>query len=414
MRQSNFAGACALALGLLTLANIPALALGLDSAFHETLLGPERAEGVVVWNHGRSLDIEDYKAPTPPYLRVLRDSGWDVMRFDRLRDGDTLSASSRRLTEIASDLKRRGYHRVVLAGQSFGAFLALMAADDSDDVDAVVATAPAAFGDFQEYYDTWHLNATRLYPLLERLRRTRVMLFFFHGDDFDPGGRGVESRSILSERGLGFAVVDQPAYLSGHWISSSGAFLRRFGNCIRDFADNDSLHGEFSCKPVWGEAPSAELRVPTEILHPSTEAPKLTALLGASAPTIAADRGGKIGPTADDAWYGFYPNGREVLISIEAVTGRELTAIYAIGPGIDRGEPAEWSHRRGRFDGHELVFEHKGESTLRFTPRDDGGLNAIWISPDGATKMHAGLRHIDTAVLPIRAVTATHQEAQLQ
>lgn len=412
MRQSIFAGACALALGLLTLANIPALALGLDSAFHETLLGPERAEGVVVWNHGRSLDTEDYKAPTPPYLRVLRDSGWDVMRFDRLRDGDTLSASSRRLTEIASDLKRRGYHRVVLAGQSFGAFLALMAADDSDDVDAVVATAPAAFGDFQEYYDTWHLNATRLYPLLERLRRTRVMLFFFHGDDFDPGGRGVESRSILSERGLGYAVVDQPAYLSGHWISSSGAFLRRFGNCIRDFADDDSLHGEFSCKPVWGEAPSAELRLPTEILHSSAQAPKLTALLGASAP--AADRGGKIGPTTDDAWYGFYPNGREVLISIEAVTGRELTAVYAIGPGIDRGEPAEWSHRRGRFDGHELVFEHKGESTLQFTPRDDGGLNVTWISPDGATKMHAGLRRIDTAVLPIRAITATHQEAQLQ
>ena len=192
MRQSIFAGACALALGLLTLANIPALAIGLDAAFHQNLLGPERAVGAVVWNHGRSLDTEDYKAPTPPYLRALRDSGWDVLRFDRLRDGDTLSASSRRLTEIASDLKRRGYHRIVLAGQSFGAFLALMAADDSDDVDAVVATAPAAFGDFQGYYDTWHLNATRLYPLLERLRRARVMLFFFHGDDFDPGGRGVE------------------------------------------------------------------------------------------------------------------------------------------------------------------------------------------------------------------------------
>ena len=40
------------------------------------------------------------------------------------------------------------------------------------------------------------------------------MLFFFHGDDFDPGGRGgTASRAILSKRSIGFAVVDQPAYL---------------------------------------------------------------------------------------------------------------------------------------------------------------------------------------------------------
>src|SRR5213078_1133852 len=54
--------------------------------------------------------------------------------------------------------------RLVLAGQSFGAFLAFMAADASEDVDAVVATAPAAFGNFDEFYDSWRLNATRLFP----------------------------------------------------------------------------------------------------------------------------------------------------------------------------------------------------------------------------------------------------------
>jgi pimeloyl-ACP methyl ester carboxylesterase len=413
MRQSLLAGAWALALGLLTLVNHPAAAMGLDAAFHRSLLGPERAIGAVIWSHGRSLDSEDYKAPTPPYLRVFRDSGWDVFRFDRLRDGDTLSASSRRLVGIVEGLKERGYHRIVLAGQSFGAFLALMAADDSAKIDAVIATAPAAFGDFQEYYDTWQLNATRLYPLLENVKSARVMLFFFHGDDFDPGGRGETSRAILSQHGIGFAVVDQPAYLTGHWISSSGAFLRRFGNCIRQFADDDKLSGEFDCTPVWGDRPSAELRLPIEVLHAQVQAPRLTALLGASAPVSAGLHGGKTDPAAEDAWYGFYPNGREVLIAIEAVTGRELTAIYAIGPGIDSGEPAEWSRRRGRIEGHELVFDQKGESTLRFRPRDDGGLNATWISPDGSTKMEAGMRRINTADLPIRT-TAALEDGQPQ
>src|SRR5262249_43606842 len=145
-------------------------------------LGPERAMGVVVWNHGRSITVEDYESPTPPYLRALRDSSWDVLRFNRLRDGDTLTASTRRLVDAVEQLKQAGYRRIVLTGQSFGAFLALMAADASEDVDAVVATAPAAFGSFDEFYDSWRLNATRLYPLLERIKRARIMLFYFHGD----------------------------------------------------------------------------------------------------------------------------------------------------------------------------------------------------------------------------------------
>ncbi|MBV8120569.1 MAG: hypothetical protein JO081_11615, partial [Alphaproteobacteria bacterium] len=120
----------------------------------------------------------------------------------------------------------------------------------------------------------------------------------------------------------------------------------------------------------------------------------------------APGRDDEAGPAANDAWYGFYPNGREVLIALQAVNGRDLTAIYAVGPGIDKGEPAEWHRRRGHIEGHELVFEQRGESTLRFRPRDDGGLNAIWISPDGATKMNAGMRRIDAAALLVRAAAA--------
>lgn len=322
------------------------------------------------------------------------------MRFDRLRDDDSLDRSTRRLVGIAAQLKHRGYRRIVLAGQSFGAFLALMAAGDSDDVDAVVATAPAAFGDFNEFYDTWRLNATRLYPVLAQIRRARVMLFFFHGDDFDPGGRGGKSRAILSKRSTGFAVIDQPAYLVGHWISSSGLFLRRFGDCVRDFINDDGQKGDFLCQPTWGNEPSAELRLPKELLQPRAAAPALMAATGASAPVAPVmDSGARLRST----WYGFYPNGREVLLAVEAVHGRDLTAIYAIGPGIDRNEPAEWSRRVGRITGREMVFAHKNESTLRFRPREDGGLTVTWTSPDGKTKMDAGMRRIDRLDLASRA-----------
>jgi pimeloyl-ACP methyl ester carboxylesterase len=404
MRQFFFAAAYGLVLGFAVLNNAPAGATGLDPAFNQTLLGPEHAVGAVIWNHGRSINVEDADSPTPPYLRALRDAGWDVLRFNRPRNGDTLTASTRRLVELVTQLKRKGYRRVALAGQSFGAFLALMAADVSDEVDAVVATAPAAFGNFDEFYDSWRLNATRLYPLLEKVKRARVMLFYFHGDDFDPGGRGERSRAILSARHAGFSVIDQPAFLVGHWASSTGLFLRRFGSCIRDFVDADKLDGERVCEPVWGEAPSSELSLPDELVHPHAAAHPVSAATGASAPTGfsigSGSSGNKNGP---EAWYGFYPNGREVLLALEEIHGRDLNAVYAIGPGIDENEPAEWSHRRGHLVGDELVFEERGKSTLRFHPRADGGLSATWTSPDGKTSMEGALRRLDLEYLSRRA-----------
>jgi pimeloyl-ACP methyl ester carboxylesterase len=396
MRQFFFAAVCGLVLSFAILNSAPANAFGLDPAYNQPLLGPERAMGAVIWNHGRSINAEDSDSPTPPYLRVLRDARWDIFRFDRTREGDTLTASSRRVVELVAQLKHKGYHRIVLAGQSFGGFLALMAADASDDVDAVVATSPAAFGNFDEFYDSWRLNATRLYPLLEKVKRARVMLFYFHGDDFDPGGRGERSREILAARHTGFSVVDQPAFLVGHWASSTGLFMRRFGSCIRDFVDADKLEGERVCEPVWGEAPSSDLRLPDEFTHPRAALHVTTAATGAS--TLAGFAGASAstgGSGGDQVWYGFYPNGREVLLGLQGVHGRDLDAIYAIGPGIDEDEPSEWSHRKGRLVDHDFVFEERGKSTLRFRSRADGGLSVTWTSPDGKTTMEGALRRLD-------------------
>src|SRR5437016_10369667 len=252
---SRMLGAAVVAVGVG--ASAPVFAMGLDPAFEGPTIGPAKAKGVIVWSHGRSISTEDSQSPSPAYLHVLGDNGWDVMRFNRLSQADTLKDSTAGLVDYASELKRKGYKQVILAGQSFGAFLSLMAADASSDVDGVIATAPAAYGSFDDFYDSYRLNATKLYPLLEQVKRARVMVFYFHGDDFDPGGRGERSRDILQAKGVGFAVVDQPSYLTGHWASSSGPFLRRYGNCIRDFANNEKLKSELACEPVWGSTPSA-------------------------------------------------------------------------------------------------------------------------------------------------------------
>ncbi|HLJ63721.1 MAG TPA: alpha/beta fold hydrolase [Stellaceae bacterium] len=211
-------------------------------------LGPNKAKGAVIWSHGRSLTAEDWQAPSPPYLAALRQGGWDTFRFNRIRESDQLHSSSQALVAEVHRLKAMGYRRIALAGQSFGAFLALMAADNSDEVDAVIATAPAAFGNFSEFYDSWRSNATRLYPLLEEVKRARVMVFYFHGDDFDPGGRGDRSREILAAHHHEYLVVDQPPQLTSHWAATTPLFVSRFGACILGFLDATRVEEGASCQ----------------------------------------------------------------------------------------------------------------------------------------------------------------------
>jgi dienelactone hydrolase len=231
-------------------------------------LGPQKARGAVVWSHGRSLDSEDSATPTPPYMSVLRDGGWDTFRFNRLRDSDTFENSTQGLVAEVRQLKRQGYRRVALAGQSFGAFLALMAADVSDEVDAVIVTAPAAYGSFSEFYTSWRDNATRLYPLLEEVRQARVMAFYFHGDDYDPGGRGERSDAILAARGLPHVVIDQPALLTTHWAATKPEFARVFGNCMLGFLDAASVSQGAACRgdTFWAGAVAAQAARPAAVV----------------------------------------------------------------------------------------------------------------------------------------------------
>lgn len=229
--------------------------------------GTAWASGAVIWSHGISTDAEDSQAPTPPFMARLRDGGWDTFRLNRLRAKDDLAASTQALVEAVHRLKQQGYIRVALAGQSFGGFLSLMAADASDEVDAVIATAPAAFGTYDDQYDTWRENATRLYPLLAQVRRARVMLFYFHGDEFDPGGRGERSRDILAARKLGYVVIDQPRRLTTHWAAATPLFADLYGSCMLAFMGANSFTPDAQCQggTIWAAAPAPGVAVGTSL-----------------------------------------------------------------------------------------------------------------------------------------------------
>lgn len=352
-------------------------------AYGETsLLGPERARGAIVWSHGRSIDSEDSEAPTPLYMKSLRLAGWDVYRLDRMRVSDTLSNSARSLAGHAERLRARGYRSVSLSGQSFGAFISLIAAGQTDAVDSVVGTAPAAFGNFVDAYDSFRENATRLWPILRDVRSARVMLFFFHGDDFDPGGRGEQSRLILASRGLDHAIIDQPANLQGHGAANTGLFVRRFADCIVRFADRAPRPQDPPCDGSWGRTPSADL---------------MKAGLG---PAEAGDTGLLPFRPFVGTWYGTYVNGREVVLSVGGpgsaggTTRGGIVADYLLGPGVEPDQEMERVRRYGRIENGELVFDEAGRNVLRYRLRPDGKLAGLWLEKAGEAKLETVLRRV--------------------
>jgi len=361
----------------------PAMAqIVLKSAYGEaSLAGPAKARGAVIWSHGRSVDSEDSEAPTPLYMKAMRDAGWDVYRLDRMRVSDTLPNSSRALAGYSESLKAKGYRRVALTGQSFGAFISLIAAGQTNAIDAVIATAPAAFGNFTEAFDSYRENAAQLWPILRDVRQARVMMFFFHGDDFDPGGRAEPARNILTQRGLSSLIVDQPSLLTGHGAANTGLFVRRFGACIVRFADGPPAPNDPPCDETWGRSPSAEM---------------LQAALPANASGSA--RGNDTTATLRPymgMWYGSYINGREVALSVEKAEGDAVYADYVLGAGMESDQPAERVRRKGRIENGELVFDERGRNILRYRLRPDGRVAASWLDKDGHGRLDTVLRRVN-------------------
>jgi len=366
--------------GTLACAAVPAAAqIRLNPAYGEaSLQGPAKATGAVVWSHGRSVEVEDSNAPTPLYMQVLREAGWDVYRLDRMRVSDTLPNSSRALAAQVDQLKDRGYKRVVTTGQSFGAFISLLAAGLTDRLDAVIGTAPAAFGNFSEAYDSYRENATQLWPILRNVRSARVMLFFFHGDDFDPGGRGENARAILASRGLEHTIIDQPANLTGHGAATTGLFVRRFGACILRFAETAPRPTDPPCDDSWGRSPS-----------PSLMRAAMTGSQRSGTDTATGAR------PFFGAWYGTYVNGRELVLNVDRVEGDAVYADYVLGPGVEPGDDMERVRRRGRIEGDTLVFDEKGRNVLRYRLRADGKLAAAWIDKAGKGRLDTVLRKVE-------------------
>lgn len=203
--------------------------------------GPGAARGAYLWAHGRAAGGQDSRGGQPqPHVRVFNNAGYDVLRFDRAPATDETDAAAAWMRSALSELRAQGYDRIVVGGQSRGAWNALQALQQPGLADAVVAVAPAAHGARGSAAWAWALDDLRQVVKAARSPLARVVVANFTGDEFDPDpeGRARIFRGLASPQVAALLFLDRPQGLDGHGAGADARFTQRYGACLLEFIES--------------------------------------------------------------------------------------------------------------------------------------------------------------------------------
>lgn len=209
--------------------------------------GPGAAKGVIYLIHGYGrLEpvIDDYDG-VQPFVVGLNRQGWDVIgakvpyRASGAKATDLIDAIGPGLPARADAFRKQGYKRVVFGGQSWGAWLALVATTRYRmKADGLILIAPAVYGKRNnkdgQPNPKFARNKSEFLPLIAE-DSTPSIVVFFKDDEYDPGGRGAFTQSTFDKRAVPHILIDGPAGLIGHGASWFPLFDYAFGECFATF-----------------------------------------------------------------------------------------------------------------------------------------------------------------------------------
>ncbi len=198
--------------------------------------GPQAASGLIVWSHGYFLGIDATATAPQGQVASFTMAGYDLYRFDRqyIRDwpGDATQ-----LADMVKQAKAMGYKRVVLAGQSAGAWVSLAATMRGAPVDGVISVSAAHHGEVKDMRDV-SLARSDWQQIVRGIKPgPRIMVFIFKNDSYDVGGRDADASAAFAASGVDSIVVAYPPDFSGHGAGNGNTFPRKYGACIHAFIE---------------------------------------------------------------------------------------------------------------------------------------------------------------------------------
>ena len=335
--------------------------------------GPEKAQGLIIWNHGVSHTLESYKAPAALVLRLLQTRGWDVIMLKRHNQAEVVPnlgyRTVQRTLEEVKTQRKLGYRKIALAGQSFGGYVTLEALGESPDVFAAIALAPGV----RAAGASGRLDAGVTDQQLQQAKTERIAVVFPKDDSvFGNLVRGESANRVLGRGRVPYLLLDETSGLTEHGGGVGGRFAVRYGLCLAEFLSAPQLPaGRFTCPP-----PGDPWVAVRDLLLPAP----------ASRPAIATD------PTALPAglgrftgmWYALIDESI-VLFALVPADGGKLRALYRSSSFSRTGLVYDAEVRDGRVH---VTLPAKDRITVG--PDADGGL-ITWTSTDGSRTLKGKL-----------------------
>ena len=204
--------------------------------------GPELARGALVWLHGAYDANTQALPPEPAWVRHAASHGYDIWRFDRMPGQDPLATGGEQLANALTALRTGGYQRIIVAGHSRGAWIALTVLSHPGLADGVAAFSPAAHGTSPERQPQALADFDALLRAAGHAPNTRLVIALFADDPLDPGPQAREAmiRQLGRDKAIKLQPIFQPDQPRGHDGVYDPAFDKLFGARIVRFLDPDA------------------------------------------------------------------------------------------------------------------------------------------------------------------------------
>jgi hypothetical protein len=199
-----------------------------------SMRGPQLAAGLIVWSPGYEEGRDSTEQVPDRWVGWFANRGYDLYRFDRHWVADWASDATV-LASAMSEARKAGYRRILLAGQSAGAWVSLAALYRGAAADGVISVAAAHHGTVEETSTADRARLDWQY-LVEGLKPgPRIALVNFADDPFDVGGRMEVARRTFAKSHVDAMIIDSPAGYKGHSAGTGTSFSLKFGDCLQEF-----------------------------------------------------------------------------------------------------------------------------------------------------------------------------------
>jgi len=230
--------------------------------------GPSLAEGIVLWNHGQATGHPSWQFGAPPVIRLFAESGWDIFLVQRnpVCEGNWSAKGKEYVDNLVNRVhaaKKRRYRRILVAGQSTGAGVALGAAGRTEQIDGVLAFAlshgRASCRDSRTIRPGMiPFHEKQIERGIREARSPRILISMGKDDQCVGHSFTPLVSSALAKKDIAYIHLDESMAIAGHGAATGQEFASLYGDCVRKFF---SLEGKpdtgrhFCAEPRLGSRP---------------------------------------------------------------------------------------------------------------------------------------------------------------